>query len=43
MDAEFLKWLSLMPKGYKLSGHKEALYNGQSQVKLFINKQEKPC
>ena len=43
MNEEFLKWLALMPKGYKVTGHKEADYNGQPQVKLFINKQEKPC
>ena len=38
MNQEFLKWLSQMPNGYKLVGHKDAYYNWQSQVKLFIAK-----
>ena len=40
MNQEFLKWLSQMPNGYKLVGHKDAYYNGQSQVKLFIAKEK---
>jgi len=40
MNEEFLKWLALIPKGYKVTGHKETDYNGQAQVKLFI---KKPC
>ena len=38
MNQDFLKWLSQIPNGYKLVGHKDAYYNGQSQVKLFIAK-----
>jgi hypothetical protein len=38
MNQEFLKWLSQIPNGYRLVGHKDAFYNGQSQVKLFIAK-----
>ena len=38
MNQEFLKWLALIPNGYKVVAHKDAFYNGQSQVKLFIAK-----
>ena len=41
MNKEFLKWLSEMPTHYKLVGHKDnAIYNGQSQIKLFIKKEK---
>ena len=41
MNQEFLKWLSEMPTNYKLVGHKDnAIYNGQSQIKLFIKKEK---
>ena len=38
MIQEFLIWLSLIPNGYRVVAHKDAFYNGQSQVKLFIAK-----
>ena len=38
MSPEIIKWLADMPKGYQLSGSKEAYYNGQKQLKLFLSK-----
>ena len=40
MSPEIIKWLADMPKGYQLSGSKEAYYNGQKQLKLFLSKKD---
>jgi len=38
MSPELIEWLAAMPKNYQLSGSKEAYYNGQKQLKLFLSK-----
>ena len=40
MSPELIKWLADMPKEYKLSGSKEAYYNGEKQLKLFLSKKD---
>ena len=40
MSPELIKWLADMPKEYKLSGSKEAYYNGERQLKLFLSKKD---
>ena len=41
MDSELIKWLAQMPKNYSLSGSKTSFYNGEKQLKLFLNTQIK--
>ena len=42
MDSEILKWIDQAPKHkIKFSAHKESLYNGELQLKLFFKLLEK--
>ena len=40
MDSELLKWLAQMPKGYSYSSSKVSFYNGQKQLKIFLEIKE---